>query len=84
MKSAYISKNWSPVNSQLLIFLMAGEEDPVIQSVEKFEALEEFLRAVGYENIFSKLYRTMRHELLNEIGNEEVYGDVLEFLKVGK
>jgi len=27
------------------------------------------------------VYREMKHEVLNEVGNERVYSDVLNFLK---
>lgn len=79
LKSAFIKEDWNPQNSSLPIFLIAGEDDPVIQGKQKFNELEEFLKEVGYKNIKSKLYKDKRHELLNEIDKEIIYKDVLDF-----
>lgn len=79
-KSAYDHQGWKSQNSSLPILLIAGEEDPVIQSKQKFTALEQFLEGMGYDNVTSRLYEGKRHELLNEIGREEIYKDVLKFL----
>lgn len=80
LKSSFQGADWNPQNNSLPILLMAGEDDPVIQSNQKFIDLERFLRKVGYTNISSKLYKHKRHELLNETGKEAVYDDVLKFL----
>lgn len=79
LKSAFIKEDWNPQNTSLPIFLIAGEDDPVIQGRQKFNELEEFLKEVGYQSIKSKLYKDKRHELLNEIDKEMVYKDILDF-----
>ena len=66
---------------KLNIFLIAGKNDPVIQSEQKFKNLEQFLNKLGYKNIKSKLYPDLRHEILNEKEYEQIYEDVLEFFK---
>lgn len=81
LESAYKGRDWRPKNMALAIFLIAGEDDPVIQGKEKFRGLERFLKSLGYKNIKSKLYKGMRHELLNERDKETIYQDVLEFLR---
>lgn len=81
LKSAYNGRDWRPKNIALAIFLIAGEDDPVIQGKEKFKGLERFLKSLGYKNIKSKLYKGMRHEILNERDKETIYQDVLEFLR---
>ena len=68
-------------NKDLDIFLIAGENDPVIQSNQKFKNLEQFLNKLGYKNTKSKLYPDLRHEILNEKEYEQIYEDVLEFFK---
>ena len=35
----------------------------------------------GVKNVKLKLYEGARHELFNEIGREEVFSDILEFLR---
>ena len=81
LESAYNGRDWRPKNVDLAIFLIAGEDDPVIQGKEKFKGLERFLKSLGYKNIKSKLYKGMRHEILNERDKETIYQDVLEFLR---
>lgn len=81
LESAYNGRDWRPKHIALPIFLIAGEEDPVIQGKEKFKGLERFLKSLGYKNIKSKLYKGMRHEILNERDKETIYQDVLEFLR---
>ncbi len=42
--------------------------------------LEEFIKKLGYENVNSKLYQKMRHEILNEKNKKIVYNDILDFI----
>ena len=79
-KSAFDTNGWCVVNSELPIFLIAGQDDPVIQGEKKFLQLKTFLKKVGYQNVSAKLYKGMRHELLNETGRAQLYRDVLAFL----
>jgi len=68
-------------NKELKIFIIAGKDDPVIQNEKKFKALEEFVKKLGYENVNSKLYQKMRHEILNEKESNLVYKDILNFIE---
>lgn len=79
MKQSFIKKDWNVKNNCLPIFVIAGEKDPVIQSKEKFESLILFLKKIGYQNIQSKLYSNMRHELINGFAKEQVMEDILGF-----
>lgn len=36
---------------------------------------------VGYKNVSSKLYPTLKHEILNEKENQIIYEDIYEFIK---
>lgn len=80
-KEAFNKKDWKPNNPDLDILLIAGDEDPVIQSKKKFNSLIEFLKGIGYTNVDSKLYEHKRHELLNEVGKGEIYQDILAYFK---
>lgn len=80
MKQAFNKQNWKLENRDLDILVIAGKDDPVIQSEEKFNGLIKFLSEIGYKNIESKLYEAKRHELLNEIENEKIYEDILKFI----
>ena len=68
-------------HADLPILLIAGADDPVIQSPAAFEQAAEFLRQRGYGDIRTRLYPGLRHELLNERENVRIYADVLAWLE---
>ena len=67
-------------NKSLPIFLIAGSDDPVIQNENKFLELVDFLKELGYKNVTSKLYKDLKHEILNENEKEIIYKDILKIL----
>lgn len=81
MKEAFNAKDWKVKNSDLRIFIIAGEDDPIIQSVAQFNELVEFIKNRGYTEVESKTYEGMRHELLNESNKNNVYEDLLNFIE---
>ena len=81
VKNAYKKKKYPAKHSDLPIFFMAGADDPVIGSEKKWLEAQQFLRDVGYKNVTRKSYPKMRHEILNELGKEEVYADALAFIE---
>ncbi len=81
LKRTYRKKGYRVSNPDLPIHFIAGGDDPVIVSDVKWLAAIETMREVGYERVSGKLYEGMRHEILNELGREEVYEDILTFLK---
>lgn len=80
MIKAFDKKGWNVTDENLPIFMIAGQEDPVIQGKDKFDDLRKFLVSVGYKNVSSKLYPTLKHEILNEKENQMIYEDVYEFI----
>ncbi len=61
------------------IFVVAGEEDPV--GAYGAGPKEYYNKLIGHGcNASIKLYPGMRHEILNEIGKEEVYEDMKNFV----
>jgi alpha-beta hydrolase superfamily lysophospholipase len=60
---------------------VAGKDDPVIISQEKWQQAQDFLKKQGYAHVSGKLYEGMRHEILNELDHNIVYLDILEFLE---
>lgn len=80
MKSIYSKRGWSLNNKDLPILFLAGSDDPVIISKDKWMQSQEFLKKLGYKNITNKLYDNMRHEILNEKDNIKVYKDILKFI----
>lgn len=81
LKRTFQKKGWQVRNENLPILFIAGEKDPVIGGVKKFEESVSFLRERGYKKVESKLYKEKRHELLNEDIRLQVYKDVGEWIE---
>ena len=79
LSMAYDTRGWKVNNKDMPIWLIAGADDPVIESEKKFTQTVSFLQERGYTHVNSLLYRGMRHELLNETYHTQVYQDVKDF-----
>lgn len=66
--------------ADLPVFFMAGEEDPVGDYGKSVEKVYESFRELGMNNVQMKLYPADRHELLNEVDREDVYGDIYRWI----
>ena len=80
MDNAFYKEGYKMQNTSLPILLIAGSDDPVIQSENKFLELVDFLKELGYKDVNSKLYKGLRHEILNEEDGDTIYKDILDFL----
>lgn len=76
MNKVYSKKGWKLINKKLPIWFISGEEDPCMQNRDKFIKAVQLLRNVGYENVTYKLYKNMRHEILNEKEKFTVFNDI--------
>ncbi len=81
IKRAYSKKGWGMQNPQVPILFIAGEEDPCIIDPKHFAKAVIFMREQGYQDVKSKLYPGMRHEILNEVGKEAVWRDVNDWIR---
>ncbi|MEG0265576.1 MAG: alpha/beta hydrolase [Erysipelotrichaceae bacterium] len=81
MQETYSKNNWKIKNAELPILFISGEEDPCAESKQAFEKAIDSMKKVGYKQITSKMYPNMRHEILNEKNKEEVYQDVIVWIK---
>ena len=81
MIDIYDKNDWKLNNKNLPILFIAGSNDPVIISKEKWLESQEFLKNLGYKKIQNKLYDGMRHEILNEKESNLVYKDILDFIR---
>lgn len=82
LQNTYSEKDWEKENLELPIFFIAGDKDPVLGNLSKWVNSYEFLQnRIGYKNIFHKLYKNKRHELLNEDIKEKVYLDILNWIE---
>lgn len=68
------------MNMDLPVYFISGKDDPVgaygtgVQKVMK--AFEE----AGMKHVSGRIYPLCRHELLNELNKEEIYGDILSWI----
>lgn len=67
--------------SDLPIFLIAGNMDPVGDDGKGVQEVYDQYIQHGIDNISFKLYENARHEVLNEVNKEEVYQDILRWIK---
>ena len=51
-------------------------------SEKKFHAAARDICSRGYDNVTSAIYPSMRHEVLNEIGKEQVWDEILDFMNL--
>ncbi len=79
MSRAIAREHWDIDNPSLPIWMIAGEDDRAIGNPERFYNLADFLRSQGYTRVDAKIYPGLRHELLNEIGKEEIWAEVKAF-----
>lgn len=68
-------------NPNLPIFSISGEEDPVTGGTKGLADTVQTLKRIGYQNVESKVYDRMKHEVINEEGKEQVYQDILAFFE---
>lgn len=68
-------------NPSLPILVISGEEDPVTGGEKGLSDTLDTLSKIGYYNIKNIVYPNMKHEVINEIGKDKVYQDILEFLE---
>jgi alpha-beta hydrolase superfamily lysophospholipase len=69
------------VPAKLPIYMIAGDMDPVGNFGKGIRATDEALRKTQRADYEMKLYKGMRHEILNEIGKQEVWDDILQWLE---
>lgn len=66
--------------TELPLYVIAGEKDPVGSYGKDTQKYLSLLKKMGFSNLTSKLYPECRHELLNELNNEEVYNDIRQWI----
>lgn len=82
MVDTYRPDKWAVTNPHLPVFFISGEDDPVMVSEKKFHAAARDICSRGYDNVTSAIYPSMRHEVLNEIGKEQVWDEILDFINL--
>ena len=80
MLQAYSSETKKKADDGLPILFLSGEEDPCMGGTAGLGKAVAVMRESGYRRISVKIYPAMRHEVLNEIGKERVWRDIIYFM----
>ena len=67
-----IEKRFDPKNKDLEIKSLVGEADPITKGASGHKKSLGFLKSLGYKNVSSRVYKNMKHEILNEDDNKRV------------
>ncbi|MCI7239495.1 MAG: alpha/beta hydrolase [Anaerococcus sp.] len=74
-------KRYKAQNKNLEIYSLTGVDDIITGGARGLKASLEFLKSLGYQKVYSKVYPNMRHEILNEADNYLVYKDIIDLIK---
>ncbi len=77
LKASYNKQNLAKIDVKKPIAIFSGDKDPVGGDGKLVQKLYDQYKALGVEDLTIKLYKDARHEILNEINNQEVYQDFL-------
>lgn len=80
MKQAYDPTGWRFSKPDLPILFMSGEKDPCLISKREFLKAIQLLRRIGYRHVTGRLFKGMRHEILNEPGKQKVFEETAAFI----
>lgn len=62
------------------MLFLSGEDDPIGNFSKGVIETTDNLKKDGFQDVHVKIYPSMRHEVLNETGKEEVFNDVLNWI----
>ncbi len=79
----YINKlsTYQNAPAQMPMLFISGDKDPVGDFGKGVKKVFQKYSDTGHSNISMKLYPGARHELLNEINRQEIYGDIFNWLE---
>ena len=69
------------MNKSVPVLFISGKADPVGSCGKGVERAAGRFRKAGMRDVTVKLYPDLRHEILNEIGKEQVWTDVLTWIE---
>ena len=74
-------KKYKRVNQNLSMLFIRGVNDPSTGGVSGSTKSVEVMKKAGFKNITKIDYEKMRHEVINEKENQNVYDDILSFFE---
>ena len=72
--------NLKAMKKDMPVYFMSGDKDPVGECGKGVKLAYENFKKAGMKDVTIKLYKDGRHEMLNEINNQEVYADILGWI----
>ena len=69
------------MRKDLPVLFIAGADDPVGNYGEGVKQTVQAFTRAGMENVTMRIYPLCRHEVLNELNRNEVYANILDWLK---
>ena len=66
MKKAYDIRHWNCTRPDLPVLFISGQYDPCMVNMRKFALAVKAMRRAGYNDVRGRVYKDMRHEILNE------------------
>ena len=82
MIGAYNHSGHKAGKMDMPVIFLSGDDDPCTRGADGLDRAMAAMHEAGYGNIRKKTYPAMRHEVLNEIGKERVWQDVLDFMNL--
>jgi alpha-beta hydrolase superfamily lysophospholipase len=73
-------ENIGRIPKHLPVYIFSGSKDPVGANTRGVTQVYNTLRSAGIGDVTLKFYADGRHEMLNEINCDEVFGDVIAWL----
>lgn len=73
--------NMENIPKNMPILFVSGDKDPVGGNGAGVKKVFNIYKKLGIKDIKIKLYKDARHEILNEINNDEVFEDIYNWLK---
>lgn len=80
MTDRYSDNGWKITDPDMPVYFISGEDDPCMRSEKHLHSSAMHLVSIGYTEVSSAIYPGMRHEVLNEIGKEVVWKDILDHI----
>ena len=81
MTEAYAQKKFNALRSDMPVLMLYGDDDPCMGGPSGMNKALCSMHEHGFRDIGIKTYPAMRHEILNEIGKEDVWQDILCFVR---
>ena len=84
MKGIYFiqkPENLAQMRKDLPVFFIAGGHDPVGSYSKGVHSCAEAFRKAGMTDVSVRIYPMGRHEILNEINRQDVFGDIRKWIE---